>query len=109
MALQRVKQFKDLELSYDSVSTMTVVFSTDMPGGSMSTRATLTFPASTGRKTHTLPLDGIEGTLFKVKISSAGVVRLFGGIVRVRPISVYFDGASTPAEIWESQEQGVGI
>lgn len=96
-------------MSYDAPSGFSLVFSTDMPGAAMAARATLAFPASSGRRTHTLPLDNIEGTLFKVKVTSTGVVRLFGGVVRVKPISVYFDGGSTPAEIWQTQEQGVGI
>ena len=109
MPLQRVKQFKDIEIEYESVSGMSVLFYTDMPGTAMALRATLAFAATTTRRTLTLPLDGIEGTLFQVKITSAGVVRLYGGVVRVKPIGVYFDGGSTPAEIWSTQEQGIGV
>jgi len=109
MALQRVKQFKDIELEYEAVAAMTVTFLTDMPGSAMAVRATLTFPLTTTRRTLTLPLDGIEGTLFQVKIVSTAVVRLYGGVVRVKPIGVYFDGGSTPAEVWYTQEQGIGV
>jgi hypothetical protein len=109
MALQRVKQFKDIELEYEAVAAMTVTFLTDMPGSAMALRATLNFPLTTTRRTLTLPLDGIEGTLFQVKIVSTAVVRLYGGVVRVKPIGVYFDGGSTPAEIWQTQEQGIGV
>ena len=124
MAFQRVKQFKDLELSYDAPSGMTVKFYTDMPGTSSGTNGaqalacTVNFPATTGRQTFTMPLDAgssassaaqnyIEGTLYKVLITSTGVVRLFGGVVRCRAIGTWFNGAN--AESWNSQEQGVGI
>lgn len=107
MAFQRVKTFKDIELYYDAPAGFSLVFYTDMPGSAMAVRATLPFPASSGRRTHTLPLDGIEGTLYRLKITSTGVVRLFGGVLRARAIGVYLDGANS--EIWDTQEQGVGI
>jgi hypothetical protein len=111
MPFQRVKQFKDLELSYDAPSGLALHFWTDMPGSAMADRVTLSFPATSGRQTKTLPLAAggaqLEGTLYKCIVSSTGVVRLFGGIVRARPIGVYFDGAA--GETWETQESGVGI
>jgi hypothetical protein len=126
MAFQKVKQFKDIELVYDSVAALTVKFYTDMPGtsgaaqGTMTLRATLTFPATTGRATYTAALDDgstgangtapfnpIEGTLYKVVMTSTDVVRLFGGVVRARPIGTWFNGAN--GEVWTTQEQGIGI
>lgn len=127
MPFQRVKQFKDLELAYDcpapagqiaSISGFSVKFWTDMPGGAMAVRATLTYPYSSGgRRTYTLPLDGIEGTLYKVQVipntadagsgRKADQVKLFGGVLRARAVGVYIDGSA--GEIWDSTEQGVGI
>jgi hypothetical protein len=124
MAFQRVKQFKDIELSYDAPAGLTLKFYSDMPGTSSGTNAamalaaTLTFPATTGRQTLTLPLDAgatgataggayIEGTLYRVVITSTGIVRLFGGLVRARAIGTWFTGVNQ--ESWTTQEQGIGI
>ena len=114
VSLSRLKQFKDIELSYDSAAALTVKFYTDMPGSVMALRKTLTFPLTSGRQTKTLPLDDtggapVEGTLFQVEITSTGVVRLFGGLVRVRGIGVWFDGGATPAERWITQPMGIGV
>lgn len=102
----KVNQFKDIELEYDAPAGFTLLFSTDMPGGAMATRKTITVPLSTGRKTGTFPLDttGVmpEGTMCKLSASSTGVVRLFGGHIRVRNIGTYFDGSNS--ETWETQE-----
>lgn len=113
MSLHRVKQFKDIELSYDAPVGLTLKFYTDMPAGTpnMQLRATLSFPASSGRRTHTLPLDAggsyPEGTLYRVEVTSTGVVKLYGGILRVRGIGVYIDGAN--GERWSTQESGIGV
>lgn len=106
--MQRVKEFKDLELHYYAPSGLFVEFWTDMPGTAPALRTTLNFPPSTGtRRVHTLPLDGFEGNLYRIKVRSGGVVKLFGGVLRVRPIGVYFEGAN--GEVWDSLEQGIGV
>jgi hypothetical protein len=111
VALHRVKQFKDIELSYDAASGLTVKFYSDMPGGAMALRSTLSFPSSSGRRTYTAPLDSsgayTEGTLYRVEVTSTGVARLFGGVVRARGIGVYIDG--TQNERWQTQELGIGV
>ncbi len=112
MAFERVKQFKDLEFSYDAPNGMTVKVYTDMPGSTMALRKTLSYPATTGRQTKVMPLDQpagvyVEGTLYRIEVTSTGVVRLFGGILRARPIGVYLDGGN--GEIWQTQELGIGI
>jgi hypothetical protein len=122
MAFQRLKQFKDIELSYDATAAMTVKFYTDISAGvqgNMALVCTLTFPATTGRNTYTAPLDAgstgatsatvplIEGTLYQVVITSTGIVRLFGGLIRARQIGTWFNGANH--ESWTSLEQGIGI
>ena len=107
MSLARVKQFKDIELSYESAAAVTLTLYTDMPGGSLALRNTLTFPAASSRHTKTLPLDGTEGTLYYVSASSTGVVRLYGGLIRVRGVGVYIDGAA--GEVWTTQPSAIGM
>lgn len=105
-SLARVKEFKDIEISYDAPSGFTLTFYTDMPGSTLALRKTISFPASTGRRTYTAPLDGVEGTLYYVSAASSGTVRLFWGVLRCRGIGVYFDG--TQSEIWRTQPQPIG-
>jgi hypothetical protein len=113
MAFERVKQFKDLELEYDMVSGGTLKVYTDMPGTPMALKRTMNIPVSVGTRTYVFPLDQatdggiLEGTLIKFRIESPGIVRLFGGVVRVRPIGTYFNGAN--GEIWETLELALGI
>lgn len=121
MAFQRVKQFKDVEVHYDAPQGVRLIFYTDMPGSAMAERKRFDLPASTGRKTFTVPLDGIEGTLYKARwtaVRAGGInddsgsitskeLRLFGGVLRSRAIGVYLDTAN--GEYWETQESGIGI
>lgn len=112
MAFERLKEFKDLELFYDSVAALVMVVKTDVVAvntvqGQLATAATLNFPLSAGRTTYTLPLDGVYGTLVQFIASSTGVVKLYGGVLRARNIGVYFNGAN--GEIWTSQPMGLGI
>jgi hypothetical protein len=121
MAFQRLKQFKDLEFSYDAPAGMTVKFYSDIVAGvqgPMALACTLAFAATTGRVTATLPLDAgatgataasplIEGTLYQVVVTSTGIVRLFGGLVRARQVGTWFNGANK--ESWTSLESGIGI
>lgn len=109
MAMERVKQFKEMTVDYDAVSGATLLVYTDLPGGGVpALRRTLTLPSSTGRRTYTFPLDRIadggilEGTLIKFRMTSAGIVRLYSGVLRLRSVGVYFDGAV--GELWDSQE-----
>jgi hypothetical protein len=110
MSMERVKQFKDLMVDYDATGgTLSVDVWTDMPGSTMATRKVTALAITTGRQTKNIPLDGIEGTLIKVKFTPANtaVVRLYAATVRVRAIGVYLDG--TNAEVWNTQEIGFGI
>lgn len=99
----RIKEYKDVQLEYDAVSGLTFKFSTDMPGNALALRKTLSFPASSGRKSFTLPLDGTEGNLYQPRIESSGVVKLYAGMIRMREIGTYFDGAQ--GEFWECPPQ----
>jgi hypothetical protein len=99
----RIIEFKDLEMDYDAVSGMTVTLSTDQPGNAMGVRKTLSYPSSSGRRVHTLPVDGASGNLYSVKATSTGVTKLYAGVLRGRAIGVYFDGAN--GEFFETQPQ----
>lgn len=107
--------FKDIELAYDAPSGLTLKFYTDMPiegtPGSLALRATLSFPATSGRQTCVLPLDTtgdpIEGTLYQIEITSTGIVRLFGGLLRVRGIGVWINGAN--GERWKTLPEAIGV
>lgn len=115
--MQRVKEFKDLELRYrHSVGTLTVQVWTDMDlttgaPEALAVQKTLEFPATSGttQATHTLPLDGLFGTIYRVRVvpEAGEITQLFGGIIRARPIGVYLIG--TNGEVWDSGEQGIGI
>lgn len=101
-----VTQAKDLTFDYDAVAGATLTVYTDLPGGGPTTlKRTVTLPATTARATFTAPLDipaFLEGTLFRFKVVSAGIVRLYSGIVRIRRVGVYFDGSQ--GETWSTQE-----
>lgn len=110
MPFERVKQFKDLMVDYDSSAAgATVKTYTDMPGGTMSLRNTYILPQTTGRQTKNVPLDGIEGTLIKFTFTpaGAGILKVYGGTLRMRPVGVYLDGAN--GETWSTQEMGFGV
>ena len=110
MAFRKVWQFKEATYDYSSNGDTAANFYTDLPGGAMASRDADTMP-STGntRKTITIPLDGIEGSLFRPELvpGAATQLRLFGGVVHARPIGVYIDGAR--GEIWTSQEMSLGV
>jgi hypothetical protein len=107
VAWERVKQLKDVTLEYEAASAVSLKVYTDMPGSAVALRATLTFPATSGRQTKTLPLDGHEGTLIKWEATSAGVFRLYGGSFRARPVGTYIDGSV--GEKWMTQEMSIGL
>jgi hypothetical protein len=61
--------------------------------------------ATTGRKTVTVPLDGIRGTEFYPQItpSSTAQFELYSMVVYVRPLGVYIDGSALPqGEVWQT-------
>jgi hypothetical protein len=108
MPLERVKQFKDTTIEYDAPAGFTLTIYRYMTGtGPIQWGNPIAFPASVGTRTYTAPLDGLEAILLKFRATSTGIVRLLGGVIRLRPIGVYFDGAQ--GEVWETQEMGFGI
>lgn len=106
----RLKQLKDLELYYDAPAGLTMQVLSDVVGnvqGALAVAATLNFPATAGRQTFTLPLDNIYGTLVQFHAASGGVVKLFGGVLRVLDIGVWFFGGN--GEVWDSLPLSIGI
>lgn len=87
MAFELVGLFAILELHYIAVDGATVEFQTDLPGNAIETRDTLTLESSAVRRTIKFRLIGeTKGRLYKVKITSDGVVILFGGRIFARPL-----------------------
>lgn len=109
MAFRKVNEFKECTLHYDAPGGGLFYLYTDMPGGVMALRKTEVLPATTGRGTHTIPLDGIEGTLYRPEVipPPVNVLRLFAGVLFVRPIGVYLNGAD--GEKWTTQELALGV
>lgn len=103
--MEGVNQFKDLTLTYYGPSGGTFEVYTDMPGGVLTLRRTITLPVTSGeRETKTFPLDSpslLEGKLLKPKATSSGVLILYEGFVRRRPVGEYIDG--TMGDKWEPQ------
>ena len=105
-----VNQYKDVTLIFEnSVAACPFTVSTDMPGGVMSARRTLSLPVTTRRTEQTFPFDAasaglVEGKQIQYKAAPSGVLKLYGGFVRFRRIGEYVDG--TQGEIWETQEIG---
>lgn len=113
MAFDRVKQFKEVTFDYESPdAAVPLSVLTDMPGGAMAVRSwpgSLTgLPVTTTRRTYTLPMDGIEGTLvqFKTTLPFAGKLKIYGAVCQVRPVGLYIDGVAK--QIWETQPLDLG-
>lgn len=111
MAFRKVAEFKECTLQYQSNGSATFQLWSDLPGGTLAQRLgvpfTLPSTAST-RKTVTIPLDGIEGSEFYPVISPGGAtqLRLFSGVIYVRPIGVYLDGSL--GETWSTPPLSIG-
>lgn len=112
MAFRKVSQFKEVTFDFTSTGGTTAVqLYTDMPGAAMAPRlAGKALVNSQGsRATETIPLDGVEGTLFRPELvpASGTVLRLFGGTIWARTIGVYLDGSQ--GEKWTTQELSLGV
>jgi len=111
---ENVKQFKDITLTYHAPAGGTLYVYTDMPGGALALRKTITLTASSQeRYTETFQFyetgdnpTWIEGKLIKFKVTSPGTVILYEATVRVRPVGTYIDGAS--GDVWETQPLSLG-
>jgi hypothetical protein len=87
------KEFDSLVIDYDG-GPLTATFYTDLPGDAMTSRVTYVVPASTGRRTVTIPLNQVKGRLARFTLASAAGWRLYGGTVRLRPVAVYLNGGN---------------
>lgn len=108
MAQRVVNEFKEITIVYLSNGVATLQFFTDMPGNALAARlgagVSLVSSASS-RIPITIPLDGIRGKEFYMQITPGASTQfeLYSGVVGLRPIGVYLDGAALPqAEIFKS-------
>jgi hypothetical protein len=113
MAFQKVFDFKEVTIEYRSNGAASFQFSTDMPGGALAARlgAGFTLPTSGGiglNRTQTVPLDGIQGTMYQPQITpgSSTQIIVLSAKLWLRPIGVYLDG--TLNEEWITQPIAVG-
>jgi len=105
MPLSRAKEFKDVVLGYEANGNVLIEWLTDLPGGAMAVRASKTVgTTSAERKPAIMPLDGVEGNFYKLRVTPQGttVCKLFWGRVRLKVIGVYLDGAQN--EKFETEE-----
>lgn len=113
MPSYRVKELKDITLEYHATGgTATFKVYSDLPGGAMALRtlpAGGTMAITTTPASLTLPADGLEGNLFQFEAVPGALcqLRLFGGVVRWRPIGTFLDGSK--GEIWKTREMSFGI
>ena len=113
--MEGVVQIKDITLAYASTAAVPTVISTDLPGGTMTSRATPSF-ASTGgtgpsyRKEETIALDGsgpLDAKLVQFKASCpSGLAVLYSGFFRARKVGCYLNGAQN--DIFETQPMAIG-
>lgn len=103
-----VNDFKEITLVYLSNGPAVLQLFTDMPGGALVARlgGGITLPSSSSKRVPiTIPLDGIRGKEFYPLITPGGSTQfeLYSGVVWLRPIGVYLDGAAIPqGEIWQT-------
>lgn len=121
MAFSVVAQFKEVSLEYVSPSgNSTFRFFTDMPGSHLTERISKALPQTNvdhTPATYTIPLvdaNGapLEGTLYYPRVepfitSAQGGTQLRSGVVWMRRIGVYLDGAK--GEFFETLPIPVGV
>lgn len=104
-----IKEARALNLRIHADAPVNAVIETDMPGNALATRATKIAPASATERFVPLPLTGVEGRLWRLKLTSTGAYRLFGASLEVRAVGTAI-GATEAADgaIWDSGEQDLG-
>jgi hypothetical protein len=88
------KEFDSLVVDYEG-GPLTATFYTDLPGDAMASRVTYIVPASTGRRTATIPLNQVKGRLARFTLAGSAAYKLYGGTVRLRPVALYLNGANS--------------
>lgn len=119
MAIQKVQEFLEFTIFYQSNGASKIQLETDFPSGALAIRLPVASPSSSGialpttaglRGTFTIPLIGVEGTEYKFTISpgAATQLRIFSATVKLRMIGVYLDGSLTVPETWVSGPVALG-
>jgi hypothetical protein len=112
MAQRKVGQYKEISFTYQCTGTAKFQFYTDLPGGVLAARlgSGWVLPSTAGiRTTYTVPLDGIEGTIYKPRWTpDAGThdLIILSAVLMNRSVGVYLDGAL--GEFWETQPIAIG-
>lgn len=103
-----IDEFKEVVVYYQAASGASLQVLTDLPGGVMTVRQTVTLPAASGYRSYRFPLDlaPVEGAAIAFKLTSAGPAYLYGGWVRTRTLGLYIDGSK--GERWISQVLDAG-
>jgi len=113
--LNTVFEFKEITFEYELTgAAATLAFYTDLPGNAMALRtipggSSGVIPITTTDRSITIPLDGINGTLYRPQITpgATSALKLFRGSIKLRPIGTYVNGAM--GEIWTTKEIAPGI
>lgn len=100
------KEFDTLVIDYDG-GPLTATFYTDLPGDAMTSRVTYSVPASTSRRTVTIPLNQVHGRLARFTLAGSSTYRLYGGTVRLRPVAVYLNASNS--ESYRTRDLDFGI
>ena len=119
MAIQKVQEFKEITICYQSNGASILQMYTDMPGGALAIRLPVASPSSSGyaiptssgaRVVLTIPLDGVEGSEFYFKFTPgvATQLRLFSASVKMRMLGIYLDGSLTVPEYWSTTPIALG-
>ena len=101
MPWERVAFFRTVEVDAYASGNVTLQLFTDLPGDAMASRETKTLPATTGaaRRVYKFHLSGnTKGRLFRLQLTAAGVVRLFGVRIYARSIGGDWGWFSLPVE-----------
>ncbi len=103
----KVWEFKELRVSWlATVANASIEFKTDLPGGAMAIRSTLSLAFGSERKTDTFELNGIEGKQMQPKFlpGASGTLRVYEASVLARPIGLYLK----PGDSYETQPISLG-
>lgn len=116
MGVESIKEYRELELDIHTDASTNAYFLTESPGLAMAVRDTFTFDTTattSGRRpvNHRLTGPCPRGKLAQLKITSAGVVRLFGAKVLCRPLgsSGAWSWADLPVEVTDPGWTQVGL
>lgn len=91
----RVKSSRALQIDLENSADVTVTVFTDLPGGVLALRDTLTITANATRRVVQLPLGAErQGYLWRIKMTSTADFILYSVESEIREIGTYISGAS---------------